>query len=230
MAASARAQSDSSDAGTRSTPLKRHGDRMLSAVGAVGGRTLLPTAWPRPPGAPSVQGNTSRPTTNALSRGARWRRATRAHTGRPNARIAGRTMGRGRTPVLPRGKPACPPGDGGHRPPHAGSGGRRGLCSLPKTRLLRLRPRSLKGIWARRRSRRRSGPPRKKWRSRGAGVVKLVFGVVGERFSFSFVSGDHGATTSDHSTKQLRVINDDPQHDRHSVKLSVKASSRLSKT
>ena len=37
-------------------------------------------------------------------------------------------------------------------------------------------------------------------------------------------------TTSDHSTKPPRAINDDPQHDRHSVKLSARASSRLSKT
>ena len=145
-----------------------------------------------PIGRQTKERNTSRPTANALSRGPRWGRATRAHTGRPNARIAGRLMGRGRTPVLPRGRPACPPGGGGHRLPHAGSGGRRGLCSLPRARLLRLRPRSLKGIWVRRRSRRRSGPPRKKWRSRGGGVVRLVFEVFGECFSFSFVSADYG--------------------------------------
>ena len=37
-------------------------------------------------------------------------------------------------------------------------------------------------------------------------------------------------TTNDHSTKPPRAINDDPQHDRQSVKLSARASSRLSKT
>ena len=137
-----------------------------------------------PIGRQTKERNTSRPTANALSRGPRWGRATRAHTGRPNARIAGRPMGRGRTPVLPRGRPACPPGGGGHRLPHAGSGGRRGLCSLPRARLLRLRPRSLKGIWVRRRSRRRSGPPRKKWRSRGAGSSGWSLRFLGSVFLF----------------------------------------------
>ena len=93
---------------------------MRSADDAVGGSILLPTARQQPPGAPSAQRTTSRLITDALLRGARWVKATRAHTGQPSVRIAGRPMGHGRVPVLPRRRLACPPGDGGHHPLHAG--------------------------------------------------------------------------------------------------------------
>ena len=63
-------------------------------------------------------------------------------TRRPSALIAGAPMGRGRMPARPRGWPTSWQGGESRRPHHAGSGGRRGLRSLPRTRLLRLRPRS----------------------------------------------------------------------------------------
>ena len=62
---------------------------LRSATDAVGGSISLPTARQQPPGAPSARRTTSRPTTDALSRNARWARATRVHTGRSSARIAG---------------------------------------------------------------------------------------------------------------------------------------------
>ena len=138
MAASARLGSDCSDAVTRSTPSRRRGGQMPSVADAVGGSISPPIAWQQHPGAPSTRRTTSRPTTDAPSRDARWVRATRAHTGGPSARIAGEPMGRGRMPVLPRERPACSPGDGGHHPLHAGrEGPRRG--SSPARRVWRSR-------------------------------------------------------------------------------------------
>ena len=134
---------------------------------------------------PSPQRTTSRPTTDALSRGARWVRATRAHTGRPSVRIAGRPMGRGQMPVLPRRGPACPPGGKDHHPLHAGRGGRGGPWRPLMSSLPRRRPRPPRGkrVWARRRSRRgrREGRPRLPWRwgSRWLGLLSF--------FSFLFV-------------------------------------------
>ena len=52
------------------------------------------------PGAPFARRTTSRPTTDAPSRGARWVRATHAHTGWPGVQIAGVPTGRGRMHVL----------------------------------------------------------------------------------------------------------------------------------
>ena len=57
-----------------------------------------------------------------------------------------------------------------------------------------------------------------------------VADVLEASFEDIFVTPFTRCTTSDHSTKPTRAINDDPQHDRHSVKLSARASSRLSKT
>ena len=83
--ASAIGGSDYLDAGTRSTPSRRHGGQMLSAADAVGGSILLPTAWQQLPGALSARRTTSQPTTDAPSRDTRWGRATHAHMGRPSA-------------------------------------------------------------------------------------------------------------------------------------------------
>ena len=184
MAASAGAGSDFSDADTRSTPSRRHGDQTLSAAGVVGGSTLLPTAWPQLPGAPSARRTTSRPTTDAPSRGARWVRATRAHMGRPSARTAGEPMRRGRMPVLPRGRPACPPGVRGHHLLHAGrEGPRPQRCSNTRPQLPRGRERRAR--WGPRRG---SSPARRVWRSRrpegGRSVCVLFIFCVS---SFSFV-------------------------------------------
>ena len=115
--------------------------------------------------AKAARRTTSRPTTDALSRNARWVRATRAHTGRPNARIAGGPMGRGRMPTLLRGRPACPLGDGSHHLLPAGREGPR------PQRCPNMRPQSPRGRgrWARWGPRRRSSPARRAWRSRRPG-------------------------------------------------------------
>ena len=149
----------------RSTPLWRQGGRMRSTAVAADGSLSLPTARQQPPGAPSAQRTTSRPTTAAQSKGARRVRATHAHTGRPGMRIAGKPMGRGPMPVLPRGRPACPPGDGGHHSPHAGREGPRPQ-GYPNTRPQSPRER---GRWARWGPRRRPSSARRAWRSRGPG-------------------------------------------------------------
>ena len=162
--------------------------QMHSATDAVGGSISLLTTWQQPPGAPSTRRTTSRPTTDALSRDVRWVKATRAHTGRPSARIAGGPMGRGQMPVLPRGRPACPPRDGGHHPLHAG---REGPWSQ---RCPNKRPQSPRGRerWARWGPRGRSNPVRRAWRNRRPGGEISLFCLLLFLFPFSCVFGGHG--------------------------------------
>ena len=91
-----------------------------------------------PPGAPFVRRTTSRPTTAAPSRDAKWGEAASAHAGQPRAPTAEGPTGRGRMPEPTREGPASPPGCGSHQfPLHAGRGGRRGLWSLPRLSLPR---------------------------------------------------------------------------------------------
>ena len=54
---------------------------MPSAAGAAHGSILAPAAGPQPPGALSARRSTPWQTTDAQSKGARSREATRAHTG-----------------------------------------------------------------------------------------------------------------------------------------------------
>ena len=144
-AAFAKVESGSSDADTRSTPLRRRGGQMPSAPGAVSGSTSLPTARPRPPGAPFARRTTSRQTTSAPSRATGWGRATRAHTGRQSAQTVADPMGRGLMPALPRERPVWPPEGGGQHAASAWRGGPRGLVRLPRTSRPRLRPRLPRG-------------------------------------------------------------------------------------
>ena len=135
----------------------------------------------------------SMPTTDAPPRDTRWVRATRAHTGQPSARTAGGGMGRGRMPVLPRGRPACPPGDGGHHPLHVGrEGPRPQRCPNTRPQLPKGRER-----WARWGPRRGSSPARRVWRSRRPGgersvcvLFSLLFSLL--CFFFSFCLADMG--------------------------------------
>ena len=150
---------------------------------------IAPTAWPQLPGAPSARRTTSRPTADAPSWDARWVRATRAHTGRPSARTAGEPMGCGRMPVLPRERPACPPGDGGHHPLHAGREG------LQPQRCPNMRPQLPRGRkrWARWGPRRGSSPARRVWRSRRpGGGVQSVFCLLLFVFLIFLLSGRYG--------------------------------------
>ena len=121
--------------------------------------------------------------TTAPSRGAERGRAAHAHMGRPSVLTVEDLTGRGRMPAWLRGRPALSLGDGGHRPPHAGSRGPAGPSQPRHLPLPRARPRppNERGR-ATRRSRWCPNPSRRRWGNRGEGI-----GQSGFSFFFSFV-------------------------------------------
>ena len=121
LAASAKAVSISSDAGTRSRPTRRP-DQAPSATDAVVGATFLYTVQ-QTPGVPSVQRTTPRKITGAPSRCAGRDEAAGAHMRLPSAPTERALMGRGPRPAPPRRKTANSREGGGPLPARAGGGG-----------------------------------------------------------------------------------------------------------
>ena len=137
LVASARVDSDYSDADTRPTPLRRPGGQTFFVDDAAGGDISPALPGRNPPRCTLCAKDHLTTDHQCLVEGCRTGRGHQYPHGQQSAPTAEGPTGRGRMPVSTREGSASPPGCRSHHPPHAGRGGRRRLWGLPRLGLPR---------------------------------------------------------------------------------------------